>query len=340
MTNFNSTLLLQRVSYGALAIAFLCALFGGDAAIAWRAEALDGPLGDLLRRGSIVPVTTAVVFLLAAVELTHLLRLTGARPYATLAYPLVVGLILVPWLSAAGWLGQSAAHLEGFPPLLVGMMLAVLGTIAAAVLRGRTAGVARDVGGTWLIITYLGFLGSLGVQLRCGRDVPEQAGAWLVLILVLVTKASDIGAFFVGSAIGRHKLLPSVSPAKSVEGTIGGLLASIGVAVAIVLCGPKLMAGYRELYLGSNQLGLKAALLALSSPDGIPPWLRATVLGACLSAVGQIGDLFESCFKREAGVKDSSNLIPYFGGILDLVDSLIPAIPVGWFLLTVVWEIV
>ncbi len=74
--------------------------------------------------------------------------------------------------------------------------------------------------------------------------------------------------------------------------------------------------------------------------NGMSPVIRALVFGLVLSATGQIGDLFESCLKRDAGAKDSGNVIPRYGGILDLVDSPVLAVPVGWFLLTTVWNVV
>ena len=79
---------------------------------------------------------------------------------------------------------------------------------------------------------------------------------------------------------------------------------------------------------------------AESVPGAMHPILRGGVFGLVLSAVGQFGDLLESCFKREAGAKDSGNILPRFGGILDLIDSPVLAMPVAWFLLTYVWNVV
>ena len=75
-------------------------------------------------------------------------------------------------------------------------------------------------------------------------------------------------------------------------------------------------------------------------PGGISPVLRAVLLGVALSATGQIGDLIESSFKRDAKIKDSGKALPQYGGILDMLDSPLFAVPVGWFLLTVVWAVV
>jgi phosphatidate cytidylyltransferase len=75
-------------------------------------------------------------------------------------------------------------------------------------------------------------------------------------------------------------------------------------------------------------------------PDGLSPVLRAAIFGLAMSAAGQFGDLLESCLKRDVGAKDSGRVIPRFGGILDLIDSPVLALPVGWFLLTWVWNVV
>ena len=110
--------------------------------------------------------------------------------------------------------------------------------------------------------------------------------------------------------MGKHKLIPSVSPGKTIEGSIGGLAASMLVAWA-----------YTQFVLHSSHLGFR-----------YPP-AGALVFGAIVSVAAQIGDLAESLFKREAGVKDSSNLIPGHGGVLDRFDSLLFVMPVAFVLL-------
>jgi len=133
-------------------------------------------------------------------------------------------------------------------------------------------------------------------------------GALLVFPLV-ITWASDIGAYFVGRAIGGRKLIPSVSPGKTVAGAVGGLVASMLVA---------------WLYAG--------AVLVPVASLGFSPW-GALGFGAAISVAAQIGDLFESLLKREGGVKDSSRIIPGHGGVLDRFDSLIFVLPVAYLLL-------
>lgn len=122
----------------------------------------------------------------------------------------------------------------------------------------------------------------------------------VLLFIVLVSKGGDIGAYLVGSAIGKHKLIPHVSPGKTVEGFVGSLLTSCLLAW--------LLGGL----VGNPSLNVWALLL----------------LGVTINLATQLGDLSESLLKRSCGVKDSSTLLPEHGGILDLVDSLLFAIPV------------
>jgi phosphatidate cytidylyltransferase len=126
---------------------------------------------------------------------------------------------------------------------------------------------------------------------------PGVAGNWYLLYFVLVTKFSDIGAYCVGSLIGRHKMIPRISPGKTWEGFGGAILASTLVSLAALWVAGDRLAGMTVTH--------------------------AIILGILLSGTAVIGDLVESLFKREAGVKDSGRLLPGIGGILDLLDSLL-----------------
>ncbi len=339
-----------RVAFGAVAIAGILVVVAVDVRVAQACHELKGPLGALLRRGSAVPICWLALILAGAVELGNISRLKGARPHTSFAILIIVGLVLTPWASAAGLLGHGAAEVEGLYWLVVWLLVGGIGTGVLALIRRNPEGMLRDAGATWFMIVYLGFLGAFALQLRCARDTPQEQGAWLLLIIVLVTKASDIGAYFVGSLFGKHRLLPSVSPHKSVEGAIGGLAASSLLAMCFVAAGS--LVGEIKVA-GSNPISadLPARLASFVSDatrsfgvrhhaDVLPPILRAFFFGLVMSAAGQIGDLVESCFKRDAGIKDSGEVIPGYGGILDLLDSLLFAVPVGWFLLTAVWNVV
>ena len=149
-------------------------------------------------------------------------------------------------------------------------------------------------------VVYVGYL------LGCLREVGDgPLGARRLLLVVVASKASDIGGYVVGKAIGRHKMIPAVSPGKTWEGTAGGLLFSAGAAVGM--------------------LALLGPLPGLARTPG-----TAAVLGLVLGAASIVAGLTQSALKRRAGVKDSSSLLPEMGGILDMVDSLLLAGPAAW----------
>lgn len=131
-------------------------------------------------------------------------------------------------------------------------------------------------------------------------------GTFLVAFLVLVTKMGDIGAYLIGSAIGRHNLIPRISPSKTVEGTIGGLVFSMASAVA------------------------SKSYLPMFS------YAHLITLGVLLGILAQVGDLAESLLKRDCGVKDSGKNLSGFGGVLDLIDSLLFTAPIFYFYIKVV----
>jgi len=132
-------------------------------------------------------------------------------------------------------------------------------------------------------------------------------GRWWLIYLILVTKVTDVGAYFVGRLIGKRPLAPLLSPKKTIEGAIAGWLCAIAMSVFL-----------SSLHMASFQL----------------PWLEASILGACIGIVGQIGDLAESLLKRDAVVKDS-NQLPGLGGVLDMVDALLLTSPVVYFYLRI-----
>lgn len=131
-------------------------------------------------------------------------------------------------------------------------------------------------------------------------------GMALVAFLVLVTKTGDIGAYVVGRSIGRHNLIPRISPKKTVEGTVGGLVFSISAALAS-----------------------KSYLITYS-------YAHLFALGVLLGILAQVGDLAESLLKRDCGVKDSGASLSGFGGMLDLLDSLFFTTPIFYFYVKVV----
>lgn len=332
--------MIQRVLFGALAIVLLVALFQLDRGIALHATSMPDRIGEILKRGSVIPMLFLVVLLLGAREMDRLLRARGVQPFSMFAYLMIAAMLLLPWLSPAGLLGSRVADREGLYWPLVGVLGSILGVGVLCVLRNNPNGTIRDGGATLLMIVYLGFLGSFGLQTRCGIDSPQQQGVWLLLIVILVTKSSDIGAYFVGSAVGRHKLIPRVSPGKSIEGAVGGVLGS--AIAAMLLASTDRWPAWLGWAPGRFSWMLDEIAHSFGvafNSDGMAPFRGALLFGVLLSVSAQIGDLFESCFKRDAGTKDSGAVMPHYGGILDLVDSPVFAMPVAWFLLTRIWNI-
>jgi phosphatidate cytidylyltransferase len=154
-------------------------------------------------------------------------------------------------------------------------------------------------------IVYLGWIGAYLIEIRY-----LQNGLWWLLLVLPAAWLADMAAYFIGSRFGRHKLSPRLSPKKSWEGYWSGILfASIGSAALAVLW---------------HSLGGPAV-----------PWWKGAALGAVISVLTLLGDLGESMFKRQAGLKDSSNIIPGHGGVLDRIDSWLWAGVLGYFL--IVW---
>jgi len=179
-------------------------------------------------------------------------------------------------------------------PLLV--TLAVVLPLIWLVLRQRVEG--AFTGWAWMVVgfLYVGWMLSFLVDLRL-----EEAGRNWVFFTLFTTFGSDTAAYFVGRVLGRHRLAPRISPHKSWEGAIGGLLGAAAVSLLFTLSTPL----YKTL-----------SLITLSLGQGI-------VLALLVSIFGQIGDLAESLLKRNTGVKESGTVFPGHGGFLDRMDSVV-----------------
>ena len=183
-----------------------------------------------------------------------------------------------------------------------------LGLIAlplASLWRGGDWGSAlADIGTTFFIATFIGVLFGYLIDLRIINDLPkgDETGSDLVFLLFFVVWSSDTAAYYVGTTFGRRPLAPRVSPKKTVEGAVGGVVGA-------------LLAGFVAKAWFINRLSV----------------IDCVILGLALGMIGILGDLVESMLKRGAGMKDSAALVPGHGGILDRVDSLLYAGPVLYY---------
>jgi phosphatidate cytidylyltransferase len=330
--------LLQRILTGTVAVTLLLSIVAVDIYLAgrhWGPEAFE----SLIRRGSLIPLFFAGVMALAVLELTHILRAAGQRPDLRWCLATCCLLVLSPWLCAGGVLGDGILDLEAVHFQTVWLIAALIGAVMLQVFRGMSPTAIPDLASTWFVILYLGFLPSFAVLLRSNADLADASeGAWVVFCILMVAFVSDIGALFVGMAIGRRKLAPTISPAKSVEGFVGGVLASVLVAVAIRAIA---LATKDAVVAESDAMARFVAVAADATQTfGRLTLFQVIVFGAVMSFFTQIGDLFESLCKRSAQVKDSSAVIPGMGGVLDVIDGVILALPVAWYLLTRAWQVV
>lgn len=206
----------------------------------------------------------------------------GLSGYGRIGYVVVVAVVL------AGGHYVMANVIDIHHLLLAGVVLWLMALVA--LLRFPFRVPAGAVAGTGIVTLLLAWLALTHVL------VDRPLGAYWLLLLFLLVWAADIGAFFAGRTLGRHKLAPAVSPKKTWEGVIGGLVAAALIAAT-----------------GAVMLGVPPALF-------VP-------FALVVAAMSVVGDLTVSLFKRNAGLKDSGSIFPGHGGILDRVDSLIAAAP-------------
>ncbi len=221
----------------------------------------------------------------------------------------------VAWLGVAlpAWIAYGERHL--FHPGLQDGLLLVSPVVLFTLLLPRAARAGHVLGGLrawWGLVglVYIGallsafvLLHNLGPQMKVAPfRFSFDRGAWLILFVSVCVWASDSCAYFVGRAIGRHKLAPSLSPNKSIEGLVAGLLGALLFGAAF------------------------GTWIHLPLRDGL-------IMGLLAGTLGPLGDLFESALKRELGIKDFGSLMPGHGGALDRIDSLLFVIPVAYLYL-------
>ncbi|MEO7216903.1 MAG: phosphatidate cytidylyltransferase [Gemmatimonadaceae bacterium] len=250
--------------------------------------------------GPFLATLLSVIAALSAWEFCRMARASGAQPFdvaaiiASAAVPLIV----------------YGMRLRLLAPTLTHVVIVILIVMAATIFRRGVGGRAMLAASTTILcVVYVSLIAYVYSLRFNDYIVSAVAGTVLVMFPILLTWSTDIGAYVVGRMFGAHKLMPSISPGKTVEGAIGGLLLSVVIGWIYV----------RFALHPFAQLALAPA--------------ATIVFALCVSVVAQIGDLTESLLKREAGVKDSSSIIPGHGGMLDRFDSLLFVLPVAALLL-------
>jgi phosphatidate cytidylyltransferase len=248
-----------------------------------------------LRGGFFLLVLVGLVVLLGLREFYHMLEAKGIRPHKVLG---IGGGLFLCWQAYYG-LGIGTG---------VVLTLLLLVIVAAELVRRDQRDSIADIAVTVFGVLYVGWLSAHFMLLRELPDTvgrPYADGGWYLLSVFIITWTCDTGAYGVGLAWGRHRLLPRVSPKKTVEGALGGVVTAL---LAALLLGGVLL---------KDILALRHFL----------------VIALIVGIAGQIGDLVESLMKRDAQVKDTSRLLPGHGGILDRFDSLLFIVPLTyWYL--------
>jgi phosphatidate cytidylyltransferase len=265
----------------------------------------------IFKGGYWVLATVEIVTILGLSEFYQLIEAKGAHPLRGF------GTIAGASLPVVAFVGNEYHVTILMSAVLLGVMVAQLG-------KARISDALASISGTFFGVFYVGWLFSHAIVLRDFHRVAQgkwgdiavagilpEVGIFYLLFTAAIVIAGDAGAYFSGRAYGRHKLAPTISPAKTVEGALGAVVAGVAVGFACKVAFEFLIPGV------TAQIG----------------WVLCGVLAVLLAVVGIVGDLVESLLKRDAAVKDTGMLLPGTGGILDRVDSNLLAIPVMYYLM-------
>lgn len=244
------------------------------------------------RSGGVILIATAILMIWAGKELERIARLLGIEPHSPILFFLIISILTFSFIRT--------------DTLTITIPMGLFLIFLFQILRSDTIRAFENITASSFEILYLALLPSFWLILR--RDY----GPFVLISLIAVVKSTDIGAYFSGTFLGRTKLIPQISAGKTLEGLLGGLIT----------------AGFVSYF----TLSYIPCIVSVPSPFcNKIPFLPSFIFGLLTGLIGQLGDLAESLLKRSASVKDSSSLIPEFGGILDLVDSLLPSGFI-WFL--------
>jgi phosphatidate cytidylyltransferase len=278
-------------------------------------------------------VLVLAVALLAAKEYMGIATAQGFKPFKSLGY-----FFVVLWFWSVSELTTTLT--VSTPPstsapapiftMLLGdfslfMLFLPLIFLLGALRRDPISRALPDAAVSFMLLPYVAFTLSVMLLLR----TPQNGPLYLMYLMVLVW-SGDIAAYYVGRAIGKHKLAPRVSPGKTWEGSIASIVGSVTAGWLLFHYINPIANAFRNVHL------LKSPIAAFAHPYSyVPPPLTLApfklivLFAVCVNIAAQIGDLVESALKRGAGVKDSGTLLPGHGGVLDRIDALLFALPVG-----------
>lgn len=281
-------------------------LIGAIVLLAWLDELVDAMAAPGWYReetwppGVLVGAMLLVIGVMGAREVARMMRAKGVAIQTWFAGLVAMSGVLVVGLMPSGTVG-TIGFAAGISTVVVSFVLGLMYAI-----RSRQVEGAVLVGaGTVIIHVYMGLMLGFLLLIRREHEV------WVLFWIVACVKSCDIGAFFTGTMIGKHKLIEWLSPKKTWEGLFGGLVFSGVVG------------------------GVGAVLLSRWTGESLW-WGWGAGMGVVFGGLGQMGDLTASLFKRDAGVKDAGTSMPGFGGVLDLIDSPVFVAPIAYWGITLV----
>lgn len=286
----------------------------------WLSSLTPHPIGfpllgvDLivwLQNGLIVTCFLLVLTMLAASELRNLAEMAGCKPFGGISTLFAAGFVVGPYLTfnlrtlQLPWIDESYAML--WMSIAVGL---------AFFWQAANLGIEKTIvnlSSTLFILFYCG--GLAGYLTRLRMEIGGPSGAALTLFSMFVVKMTDTGAFFTGYLLGRHKMIPWLSPGKTWEGLAGGVATAVIASV-----GGGILLGQFNLMGAASKNGVDLGMLVL--------------FGLMMAGFSVAGDLCASLLKRDAAMKDSGQIFPGLGGVLDVLDSPLLAAPAAWFFWT------
>jgi len=309
----------KRITVGGSLSLLLMTLLVADGWLAARPAPHITPLpgvdlGPWLCDGAISTLIVLVFTVAATHELVHLARRRGHHPFGRTAQLFAAILVLGPYVSL-NLSPITGGYDESWGLLMLAVALGCVFLFQTAL--HKTANAMENLATTIFIIFYTGGLAGFLTKLR--MEIGGSAGVVVLVFSVFLVKMTDTGAYFVGRAIGRRRLIPWLSPMKTWEGLIGGLVLTVACALGV------------GLWLHS------VGLLKLRNP-AVPLPAALLLLGLLLGVFSVAGDLCASLLKRDAAVKDSGQTLPGLGGVLDVIDSPLLAAPVAWVFWTRVFH--
>jgi phosphatidate cytidylyltransferase len=268
-----------------------------------------------LTNGALCTLVVLVLTVLTARELVQFARVRGYRPFGVTAQFFAAALVIGPYISF------NFSPLTGFYDESWGMFWLALTIGTIFLLQARTYGTSHAMENTAITLFIVFYSGGLaGFMTKLRMEVGGATGIALLLLSVFVVKMTDTGAYFVGKFLGRNKLVAWLSPKKTWEGFIGGLITCVLSAVLV-----------------GHWLHVEG-LIRLDDRI-ISHHLVFGIVGLLLGLISVAGDLCASLLKRDAEVKDSGRALPGLGGMLDVFDSPLLAAPLAWLLWTRVFQI-